>query len=533
MTKKAWFFPLLIVFLASLIWFFSLKLLYSPYLTFSDAAKFADVAREMVQSRGFTTNFGFFNPRFIFTPEAGQPIVPGFGILNALVLAVLFKILGISDFAVVLNSGLFFIVGSLLIYLIAQKLFDQRVAFFSALVFIFTQPILDYASIGASELLFISLLLASIYLVLLKKRFSLYVSAAIASLLLLTRIQAPIYLFGLALFIFLYSDENKRRRLFSWLVSLTAAWIALFFFSRLTGQKFIHFEFLPSLFYERAIVAKNVSLRGGVEVSYFNLTIIKSVITKAFYNLYNFYKLLPSFVSPYLVCLYLLSLSRWNRKDEANALQLGGFVILTLSLLAVSLTVPFMRYIHPVIPIVIIFSVEMLIWLLIKIFKKDKKVWIAAFLVILFFVVGQTLGKIFLDSRHLRAHTNQGKPPAYVQLSQLLKENTNPDDLIITNLDTWGSWYGERKTIWFPLQPEQLIPEQGRESKIDAIYLTSYKMDDENYYMGENWREIFYHPEELEEPFFADNFEFAREFKIEPEETYEREGARAILLIKK
>ncbi len=76
------------------------------------------------------------------------------------------------------------------------------------------------------------------------------------------------------------------------------------------------------------------------------------------------------------------------------------------------------------------------------------------------------------------------------------------------------------------------MPEEGKELKIDAIYLTSYKMDDENYYMGEEWRKMFYSPEELE-GFFAENFELAGKFEILPEETYEKEGATAVLLIKK
>lgn len=175
----------------------------------------------------------------------------------------------------------------------------------------------------------------------------------------------------------------------------------------------------------------------------------------------------------------------------------------------------------------------MLAWILGKIFKKKKMVYLMAVISIFVFIIGQTIGQIFLDSRYLRAHTNQSQPPVYVQLSWLLKENTHPDDLVITNLDTWGSWYGERKTIWFPLEPGQLIPEMGQELKVDVLYLTSYKMDDENYYMGEKWREIFNHPEELKDPFLAENFELAGEFEIRAEETYERETARAVLLVRK
>jgi len=175
----------------------------------------------------------------------------------------------------------------------------------------------------------------------------------------------------------------------------------------------------------------------------------------------------------------------------------------------------------------------MLFWTFARIFKEKKKVLIACTLFILFFVVGQTLGKIFLDSRHLRAHVNKGKPPVYVKLAQILHENTESDDLVITNLDTWGTWYGERKTIWFPLEPSQLVPPEEKGLAVNVIFLTSYKIDDKSFFMGQAWREILSHPEEIKEPYIAENFVFVEKFKIGAEETYEREEATAILLTKK
>lgn len=542
---------LLLIFLGTvgfLVWFFSLRLLYPTCLTFSDAAKFADAATQMVQGNGFTAKFGFFHSNFVFAPEASQPIVPGFGILNAISLFIFFKLLGISDFAVVFTSGFFFIASGLLVYFLAKKIFDEKIAVFSSLAFVFTQPFLDYASIGAGEPLFIFLFLASCLLFVQEKKYLVFASAVVASLLLLTRPQAPIYIVGSAFFVYLCSLKDKDRRLFTWLGVFALSLVFLFILSKATGQKFIHFETVSSLFFERATVSQNMTIRGKAYVSYPSLFLsFKPLVVKIFYNLYNFYKLLPSFVSSYLVALYLLSLARWDRKRKANALQLAGFLILSLSFIASSATIPFMRYIHPVAPVVIIFSVEMLFWIANKVISSQwsvirkrlpitnhqSLVAVLSIILILFFVVGQTLGKIFLDSRYLRTQTNQGKPPVYVKLAQILRENTEPDDLIITNLDTWGTWYGERKTIWFPYEPSQLIPPEGKNLAVDAIFLTTYKINDESSFMGENWREIFYKPENLQDPFLAKNFVFKEKFEVKSNQTYEKEGAEAILLVRK
>jgi hypothetical protein len=172
-------------------------------------------------------------------------------------------------------------------------------------------------------------------------------------------------------------------------------------------------------------------------------------------------------------------------------------------------------------------------WPIAKKFKKEQIITGISTLLILFFVVGQTLGVIFLDSRFKAARTNRGKPPVYVVLSQILKENTTLEDIVVTNLDTWGSWYGERRTVWFPLEPVQLIPPKGQKNPFDAIYLTSYLMDDENYYMGDEWRQVFYNPESPEDRFIAENFELKGVYQVSAEENYEKQDARAVLLVRK
>ena len=110
---------------------------------------------------------------------------------------------------------------------------------------------------------------------------------------------------------------------------------------------------------------------------------------------------------------------------------------------------------------------------------------------------------------------------------------------MITNLDTWGSWYGDRKTVWFPLEPKQLVDSKTSNIPFDAIYLTSYLIDDQNYYMGEDWRKIFNNPTDPKKWTCDGCSEITKEFtlkgvyQVNASEDYERQDASAILLIKK
>ncbi|MDO8341520.1 MAG: hypothetical protein Q7T59_06120, partial [Candidatus Woesebacteria bacterium] len=197
-----------------------------------------------------------------------------------------------------------------------------------------------------------------------------------------------------------------------------------------------------------------------------------------------------------------------------------------ITFLVTALTIPFYRYLHPVIPLVYILGIATLAEIVSKLISA-KYVKLISLILIFVFCIGQTLGVMFLDSRFKAKTVNKDKPPVYAVLSYKLKEITKPTDVIVTNLDTWGSWYGDRKTIWFPLEPAMIIP---AEDKIDAIYLTSYLIDDENYYMGEGWREIFNNPKNqtiLKDYIYVGSYDF------KAEDNYQSQNVKAVLLIKK
>jgi hypothetical protein len=196
-----------------------------------------------------------------------------------------------------------------------------------------------------------------------------------------------------------------------------------------------------------------------------------------------------------LQLFFALGLFNWNKSKIENAFKTAVLFVLTLTFLVAALSIPLFRYLHPVVPLVYIIAVGTLVTFVTKfsncqyliskqiqnsdkkrkqynlgyrisnlLFSKNNSRALISFFLVFIFAVGQTLGVIFLDSRFERAIKNPGKPPLHVVLSTKLKEITAPDDVVITNLDTWGSWYGERKTVWYPLLPAQLDPGAGKQA---------------------------------------------------------------------
>lgn len=549
-VKKNWLAPLVLGILAVFIWFLYWRFLSPPYLIFSDAAKFADIARNFVSGKGFGSSFspwslGAVETKGIFPVSWGSPLQPT-------LISIAFKVLGVKDGMVILTSGFFYLLGAMALYYLGKRVFSTLVGILASLAFIFDPAMLSYAVSGASESLFIfEIILAALLFycaatsfAYLNSKVSQFLGSLVLLLMYFTRPSAIIYIAG---FIFLYillHFKNKIQILRVSAVAVAVWFVIEIVLMKFSGKFFLYSplaRFISGTTSFSSSAASTVSLRGGGNALVVGL---RPLLSKFFYNLYNFYKLLPQILSPYLAAFFFLSLFRWEKEREKRIFRLIVLFLVVATFFASAAFLPIYRYLHPVIPFIYLLAVEMLVWIVSKVVSEQYSVFskkllitnyqlLITFTLVFIFIIGQTVGKIFLDSRYIQAHTNQGKPPVYVELARILKENTDSNDLIITNLDTWGSWYGERKTIWFPLEPSQLIPAEGKELKIDAIYLTSYKMVDENYFMGKEWREIFYSSEEIKDPFFAENFEFTERFEIKPEDTYEKEGASAVLLLKK
>ncbi len=503
------------------------------YLTFSDGAKFADVARNLVNGNGYQLNFSFFGQKVF--EKIDNHYFPARGVYPTMPYstAVFYKIFGVSDFSVIATSSFFFLLLVLTVFFLGKKLYGNLVGVLASLAVLVNVNFLDYATSGASEILLAFLVVLAAYLIILQERK--YDLLALLSFIAIyfTRPQAIIFI-AASVFLWLVLKYSLKRAVW---VSLLG-FLAVYAFDKMVLYRLslryptispVFARGLQVIFQYPAGVTISDELRGVILLPKLGLA---EIFKKGFYNLYNFYRALPSIGSPYMWGLFIISVFQWEKDKVRNSLKLSTLLSVVALFIVVALTIPFYRYLHPVVPLIYLFATATLVWIVRKMVKK-RLVAIVSTLLIVFFVVGQTLGVIFLDSRFKAARTNRGKPPAYVKLSHILRDNTKPEDIVITNLDTWGSWYGERKTVWFPLEPNQLIPPQGQENLFDAIYLTNYLMDDENYYMGDEWRQVFYSPERPEDRFIAENFELKGIYEVSAEETYEGQDARAVLLVRK
>jgi len=498
------------------------------YLRFSDAAKFADIGRNIIENNLYASSFGFFPPRFEGSEEtffyAGN--VP---FLTPAILAVSFLIFGVNDFAVIFPSMLFFVGLVIAVYLLTKKLYGELAGLLAALAVAGNIHFLDYATSGASEVLFTLEIILMIYLFLSKRRLAFVLGILLLIATYFTRSQAVVFIFGIG---FLLIGLKKGLKV-AIAVSILGAGLlvlvdnfVLYPLSRKLPIPTLTIRAIQAIRIYAASAVTSDALRGS-EIVYLSY---KEIFIRTIYNIYNFYRSLPDIVSPYLFALYVFGLTIKEKSKEANAIKITSAFLAAGIIFMAAITIPLYRYLHPIVPLLYVFACGALVKFVRLNFKSKNIVTGVSLLLLLMFCVGQTLGTLVLDSRSLNNNKNIGKPPAYRLEVEILKNTIDPNALVVTNLDTWGTWYGNRSTLWFSLRPEML---EEFDDKIDAIYLTNYKIDDENYYMGLEWRDVFEHPENPQDEYIRNNYEFVGEYKILADQTYENEEGRAVLLIHK
>lgn len=523
-------------------------------LSFSDGAKYATIARNLVEKDRYLSDFTFSVKSAMKITEFGRFPALWTSPAVSYLYSFYFRILGVNDNSIILGNSFLFLFLVLFTFLLSRKLFDNKTAILSSLSVALSTTVINYTLSGATEIVFMLEIILGMYLISFKKKWLDFLSAFVLVVMYYTRPQAIIFV--LPLFTYWYFLNKKKIKDILYLVLMLTVFLLAANF--LLPNDFVEANNIRSFVARMAdVVFKStdsgkvsVFLRGGAYEALNSLGLIK----KVFYNLYNFYKLIPSTFSPYLFTMFVFGIFIKFKKNEVKTFKIVVLLMLLSSYLVASLTIPFSRYIHPVLPMIYIISSAAMVWIVKKtvngrwqkirqimprFIKKANFTILLSLLLLVFFLVGQTLGDIFLDSRYENIRKNSSKLPARYLLAQRLKENTQKGDLIVTNLDTWASWYGDRKTVWFPSKPLQIGPADGQKNEFDAIYLTSYFIDDENYYMGEDWRQIFNNPEDSDKwicagcRYIKDNYLLKLEVFIPASEDYENVEERGILLVKK
>lgn len=498
-------------------------MLNGTYLYFSDTAKYAEAAKNVILGNGFTLNHSFFDPNAISYFQTGQAYNASFLPGTSYILSAVFKIFGASDMSI-FYTGLFsYLLIALLIFLIAKYFSGVKAGVVAVLIFTPSLYFHDYLKNFSSEMPFTLLTLLAIYIYLAVKNrllkwgaiFIIFLAGA------QTRQQTIIIVFSFVISIFAdhfaSASQPQRKKLIAFSLG-----IAVFAITGLLLTK----NSMSSPFYLlgttniSTLQAPGVYIRGG-EMA---LGAGESLISKLFYNVYNFAKAPERLANSAVFLLFTVFLFLKTSSKKIRFFKIFSAVSFVLIIFAASATIPNARYVHPILPLIYIGSGIALVKIA-GMFANSKTLRTLFITVSLLFISLPTIGHYTLDARSRSRSLNLNQPPVYRQISRVMAENIPKGHLIITNLDAWAAWYEGLTTMWFPLSPEMLdMP-----NKPEYIVITNYLEGDPDFALGD-WKEVVYSPKKITNKFLVDNYNVVKTFSVWPQDNRERLEIKGTIL---
>lgn len=512
------------------------------FLFLNDAMDYASMGRNVARGDGFVSSYitplGLANKGGLPHPDLWRaPLWPA-------VLGFFIKFLGDADQTIAIATGCFFIAGAVLVFLLARELFDNLVAFLSAVIYIFSSQNLINSVSGMTETISVFMMVLTVYLIA-SSRWQNYwgdiLAGAALGLFYLTRYNALLFVPFLTVFLWYkrrsgrnsglpgrWDDAGSRslgvwdnaggRGLGLWhnkvsgglglwpVVRYLAAFAVVISpwlirnYLLMGSPLFSLQKYEPAMFtasypaYSMYMTFTKVNVLEFLKAH--PMEIWAKVVSGWSEFLAGLFNPAVTGVSPYLYWLFLISLVlpfQYGSDDKQDGLSQKGvrplIAVCFLTQLAVLLVIHFIyRLFFIFMPFYIIFGVAALVWLLRAAASRlpvNKRAFVALFAVL---VVGMlTAGNL-----------PSWKPAERAQmpitgLRESIKAVTNMStrkDLVISNDGHLLAWYGDRYAAKLPLRVD-MIPEMEKLAPLRFIYLSA-RMSWNLPEADDSWRKLFW-----------------------------------------
>lgn len=231
----------------------------------NDQPGYIVTARNIAEHGSFESTI-YYPAKVLYYKDHNVPYMPG----NYYIRAIFFYLFGYSLFVSFLPNLLAFVGSSILLFLIAERMFDRTTAYVSTLVFMLFPPMALYAFSAMMENIFVFACLSSFYIFIRMPEKTRYILGVVPLLpVILIRETAIFMVFGYAAMIFL---ESERRSLWKTVIFLLISFSGIFLIYKLpfvSGRPPTFYARLInafSLHYTDAYGLQNISLTTGETV---------------------------------------------------------------------------------------------------------------------------------------------------------------------------------------------------------------------------------------------------------------------------
>jgi 4-amino-4-deoxy-L-arabinose transferase-like glycosyltransferase len=484
--------PLVIVAVAAAVW---ATFFYSNFshLWAPDAMKFAQAGRNLLEGGGFDRDEVW--PMSLVS--GGELNEETQAVLHPLVVAALFKVIGRSDGVVALASGLFFILAAPLVYFIGRSLFGAAIGAIATLLYLGDRSTLYYSVSGLSESLFTFLLLVLFAaLICPGERGRLRRYALAGAVLGLCYLARPVALaFIPAALVYAYFDAGRDLRPGSRVLRAAALLLAavcvvvivLAAFGVLggVGSERNSFHLItntpdyPGHSYVRSVTPvpfwEHFTAHPEAHIKKWLHQL--GVMSRGFFQ---------GFADPIVVVLFVAFPLIFGERGAPLRLFLLAAALVVLQASLAALTMPATRYIHPFVPLGMVFASASLIVGIRRLLPESpglRAAVVAAVAVAALhpFVLTAPIDR---DGVISAGFSEIHGAKDFTSLGAFVQEHTGEDDVILSDAPWIVAWYGDRTSIWLPNSPRDVVYLR-TDADIEWLFLT------EEYPLPRAWRLLF------------------------------------------
>ena len=404
-----------------------------------------------------------------------------------IILSVGFLIFGVSDIVIVLTSGFFHWLLIPLVYILAKKMFDEKVAVLSTVITILNLSLLEYSTSGLTESFFTALITLGFILIYQSRRSRDFILIGLLfGVGYLTRPQTIFFLPAMLLFILLFREKQKCREMAMFITAFIIVLAPFFIRNHIYGNGIPLSGGSVALQYDDSNITQLFdryrSLRpennAATPLSY-AVQHSLLLVNKFLDNLLAFYKsFFPGLLSPFIAALFFAGTLTVSQVRRTQQIKLLVIMLLISNIIGCSLANPRSRYLISLLPAMIIFASSFLISSLekLEIAAKYRSV-VLVFLVVLLVL---PLPGYLLNSAISRLQSDGSAGSAggfrYYFVKDMIQNNTSEDDVIISNNHSIAGWYGDRKVVTFPLAIADIDTIDRKYVGVGGIFLESGQM---------------------------------------------------------
>ena len=469
-------------------------------LTDINAMDYAQVARNLVQGEGFTTNFIkplslTRNPSLDRHPELSYPP------LHIWLTSLVMRARGSNDQAAALASGIPFLLTTPLIFVFALWIFDQRVAWVAAALYVTNIAMLHY-SISGLEVCLLALLLTGLFMVLYQcaQHRELRRELAAAAGLLVALIYLTKYVWAIVLIpvlVYLYYTSERRQRSQVLLIAIVvfvvaiAPWCMRMY--RVSGNPFFSWRWYETTMGTRTNPGMTL-YRSFPEtltpLSTYTLKHPVEMYEKFRVGVANLYGVLPTVGGAYLTAFFIVAILVPLGTQNFERLRYLLYAMFVLVFLTLVIVMPAPRLLYPVAPFVILIAAGCFYRILLPLIqhlapRTQRHYTVLAVCLLLVLQSTRTLLSLTVRPR-------PGQPIIEQQLQTWCREVKElGGDPIITDVPWLLAWHNDVVAIWLPKADEDLQRMHEKVGQITWMLLTPAVTSDEITERTQDWANLW------------------------------------------